>query len=68
MLYSTLTNSELERWVRNTPKDHKAKAELLKRSILVLEGSDAYVTELETQIAVLEDKVEQLNEDLNSYE
>jgi hypothetical protein len=68
VLYTTLTNNELERWVRNTPKDHKARAELLRRSILVLKGSDAYIEELETQIAVLEDKVDQLNEDLNSYE
>lgn len=62
MLFRSLTDSELERWVRNSPSDHKAKAEMLRRNT-----SFKVIEALEAEIAELEDKNDQLQSQLDHY-
>jgi len=68
MIYSALTNNELDRWVRNSPKDHHAKAELLRRSTSVIGLNDTYIDELEMQIQMLEDQLKEAQQIYAAYE
>lgn len=67
MIYSRLTDLELIHWVACTPKDHGAKAELLRRASAIVSGNDAYTQELELQVQMLQNKVDELNTELNDY-
>lgn len=68
MLYSALTNVELQRWVRSSPKDHLAKAELLVRATRILDLSDDYITELEAQVEMLEEQNKEYDAIMRGYE
>lgn len=68
MLYSTLRNDELARWVAVSPKDHAAKAELLRRAEKIIGHHGDYIDNLEGEVECLHAKVEKLNSQLANYE
>lgn len=68
MIYSALTNTEIERWVRNSPHDHLAKIELLKRTPRIINLTDNYVAELEQQIEMLEEELKEARSIYQGYE
>jgi hypothetical protein len=55
MLYSALTNAELERWVYASPNDGMALVELMLRGPSLLRQESAKVDDLEAEIAMQED-------------
>lgn len=60
MIFSSLTDQELERWIRNSPQDHKAKAEMLKRGVVSTNHDNARLEELEDEACRLTDENDQL--------
>lgn len=50
MIYSRLSNEELERWVNASPADTEAKAELLSRVNDLMDNNDADLEEAHEQL------------------
>lgn len=67
MLYSALSDSELQRWVRCSPQDHLAKIELLSRSTSIIEGDAARIIELEDHLEMLEDRCKEYDAIMRGY-
>lgn len=68
MLYSALTNTELQRWVRSSPKDHQAKAELLRRVYSLMDLSDDYISQLECEVEMLEERCKEYDQIMRGYD
>ena len=63
MIFRTLTNTELARWVRCSPRDHVAKAEMLRRNV-----NAEQVQALMDEVDVLTDQVTELERQIHQYE
>ena len=64
MLYSQLTNDELERWCNSSPDDAAAQAEASRR----VGGAGEEIECLEERIAELEDQLDAANYEISQLE
>lgn len=68
MLYSTLTDNELEKWCNASPTDRRAKAEMLRRAPKLMFRESAYLKEVEDQRDELMSENTCLREELAEFD
>jgi predicted nuclease with TOPRIM domain len=65
MLYSTLSNDELERWCYASPDDVFALLEMIKRAPAIIDNNDEVLVEAEERADRAESESSNLEDELN---